>query len=188
MYFELAEIPGRRHFNCERLRATLSVDSCARHWRIANEQPAEQSRFGDLQPPDKAARPLACRSCPLGATHAGVPAASQSPLRGMTICGRCHEGATRLIGKHLCVSCYNRQREQRIGKNGKGTTPKKLAPLERRSITWLASGQVKTLTLGRSLNIDELIVSVLRDEQFAVQFVPTMPASALALRQLSEVT
>lgn len=40
-----------------------------------------------------------------------------------TICPRCARPASRMIAKHHCVSCYNRDREARLGKNAKGTRP-----------------------------------------------------------------
>lgn len=42
------------------------------------------------------------------------------------VCPRCTRPASRLINGQHCVSCYNRQREVLIGRNRKGTAPKKL--------------------------------------------------------------
>lgn len=150
-YFEIAELPGVKHFTCDRYRATLSTDACASNWRDGNHEGSE-ARFR-------------CKVCPLGALHAGETAASMSPLKGMTICGRCHTGATRLIGKHLCISCYNRSREYLIGKNAKGTAPIKLAKLEPRSIRYKAGKVVKTLHLPLSVDTEELIIATLRDSR-----------------------
>ncbi|WP_175108354.1 hypothetical protein [Pararobbsia alpina] len=101
----------------------------------------------------------------------------------MKICARCHLTASRLIAKHLCISCYNRQREQVIGANAKGTKPVKLPPLHRRSISYMAGGKLKTETIDRSLDTTELIVAVLRDERYAVQFGWQAPAGVRALLQ-----
>jgi len=68
-----------------------------------------------------------------------------------------------LIGKHLCVSCYNRQRELIVGKNAKGTRPNKLRPLGKRRIRYLAGHKPAMLELDHSVATDELIVATLRD-------------------------
>jgi hypothetical protein len=156
-YFEYEEMPGKRQFFCSALRSTLSVLSCAEKHRVA-----VNSDVGD--------RHFACLRCPVGASHSGRSNPNTSPLRGMTICGRCHRGATRLVGKHLCVSCQNRQYESLKGKNAKGTKPVKLPDLDQRSITYRAAGAVKTRTIALSVGTDELVMAVLRDEKNAMQF------------------
>lgn len=155
-YFEIVELPGVKHFTCDRYKATLSIEACAGMWRAGNHEGSE-ARFR-------------CKVCPLGALHAGETAASMSPLKGMTICGRCHTGANRLIGKHLCVSCYNRQREWLLGKNAKGTKPVKLPPLEPRRIRYMAGNAPKTLYTPLSVDTEELIISALRDSKDKVRF------------------
>lgn len=155
-YIEMAEMPGVPMFRCDRLRATLSVSSCAGMWRGGNQENVERL--------DR------CKCCPIGAVHAGETAASMSPLMGASVCARCHVTATRLIGKHLCVSCYNRSREWMIGKNSRGTAPIKFKPLERRKIRFLAGGEPQTLTLEHSHDVMELVVAVLRDSKKRVVF------------------
>lgn len=154
VYVEL--VPGMQHFSCERMRATLSVHACADNWR--------RGREGNLSR-------LPCKGCEIGAVHAGEAGASQSPLLGTRICARCHRGAARLIRGHLCVSCYNREREVRLGRNAKGTPPVKWHALARRSISYRRSdGTVAEHTLDRAADMEELIVATLRDERKAVQF------------------
>lgn len=155
-YFKIEAVPNKTYFRCEPYSATLSVDACAAMWREANEEGSEQ-------------HPL-CRNCPIGAVHAGETAASMSPLKGTTICGRCHRIALRLIRKHLCVSCYNREREVRVGKNAKGAWPSKLRPLSRRRIYFLEGGEPKRLEMDLSAATDELIVATLRDASKSSQF------------------
>src|SRR5574343_988076 len=106
-YFELPELPGRQMFRCERRSATLQAQNCASMWRQANDRGAPE-------------RLDICKNCPLGASHAGVNEISLSPLRGASVCARCHQGTTRLIRGHLCVSCANRFYERLKGKNAKG--------------------------------------------------------------------
>lgn len=148
-YFKRDDVPGKVYFACDRLRATLSTDACAGMWRKANHEGSEQQ--------------FKCRVCPLGAVHAGETAASLSPLKGTTICGRCHRMAVRLIRAHICVSCYNREREIVIGKNAKGAVPTKLRPLSRRRVYYLEGAEPKTLKMELSAATDELIVAALRD-------------------------
>lgn len=155
-YFELPEIPGKPHFKCDKLRATLSVSSCAAMWRQANH--------------DNVERLSRCKTCPIGATHAGETAASMSPLMGQCVCARCQRTATRLIGKHLCISCWNRQREWIIGKNAKGTKPTRMAPLGERHIRYFVAGEPRTLKIDLTVDNTEMVVAVLRDSKKRVTF------------------
>lgn len=169
-YFQIEAVPGRMFFRCDRQRATLSTDACAHNWRLANHENSERRTI--------------CKCCPLGAVHAGEVAASMSPLKGTLTCSRCHRPAVRLIGKTLCVSCYNRERERLVGRNAKGTQPVKLPPLERRRIRYMHGDEPRLLTLERSVDTDELIVAALRDSQKRVRFAfhGPMPASLKQLR------
>lgn len=156
VYFERDELPGVQAFKCERLRATLAVSSCANMWRGGNRDGVERLER--------------CKACPIGAVHAGETAASMSPMMGQCICARCHCGATRLVGKHLCVSCYNRQREFLIGANSKGTTPTKVGQLTRRRIRYLSGPDPVQLVLDHSRDTMELVVTALRDSKKRVTF------------------
>jgi hypothetical protein len=118
------------------------------NWRLANDQ--------------QDARRAHCKGCQVGVLHAGESGLNLSTLRGTNICARCHRTAGRLIGKHGCVSCANRFYEYIKGKNSKGTKPVKHPPMHRRSISYLSDGEVKTKTLDMSIDVDELIVTVLR--------------------------
>lgn len=155
-YFARPEMPGKAFFRCERMAATLASDSCATMWRRA-----EASDDGLHS---------SCRLCSIGAVHAGEVAASMSPLKGAKVCARCHTGTTRLIGGHLCPSCYNRGREVACGRNAKGTAPVKLRSLAQRRIRYNHGGEVCTLVLKASADVDELIVAALRDNRQHVVF------------------
>lgn len=155
-YFEMQELPGRKYFRCDKLRATINTEACAVQWRKANRANDESCSR--------------CKCCPVGAIHAGETAASMSPLKGTLTCARCHKRATRLIGKHLCVSCVNRQYEYLKGKNAKGTKPVKLAALEPRTLHYLHGAQRRSLHLPLSVDTDELIVAALRDSLNTVTF------------------
>lgn len=155
-YFAIEAVPDKQYFRCERQWATLSTEACAKSWRVANHERND----------DKAV----CRCCRIGAMHAGEDQASMSPFKDMPICARCHRGATRLIGRHICVSCYNRQRELVIGRNAKGKPPVKLSALDRRQIRYMHGDQPQVLAMERSLDTMELVVAVLRDARKRVQF------------------
>lgn len=154
-YFTLPECGTQKFFACQRLSATLSVASCSKMWTEANEKAAE--------------RHWRCRGCETGASHAGRHGASTSGLRGSMVCSRCHRGATRLIGKWLCVSCFNRQREFVSGRNAKGAPPSRMLPLHRRSVAVvLPDGSVTRFERPLSQSTDELVVGLLRDSPHRV--------------------
>jgi hypothetical protein len=175
VYFEIPELPGRQNFHCDRLRATLSTDACGARWSAAS------TAISDV-------RWVSCKSCRIGARHAGKLDANPSPLRALRICARCHVTASRVIGKHLCISCYNRQREQLVGKNAKGNKPVKLAPLQRRTISYFAGGKLKTKTVDWSLDTTEVIVAILRDEEHTVRFRSQAPVKMQALLRPAEAS
>jgi hypothetical protein len=69
------------------------------------------------------------------------------------------------------------------GRNAKGTTPVEHLPLHRRSIIYMADGQVKTKTVDLTTSTGELIVAALRDEQ-AVRFGFRSQAPAIGRNEL----
>jgi hypothetical protein len=155
-YRQVPEMPGATFFDCTRLHAGLSTSACADMWRAANERRSE--------------RYTACQSCVVGAAHAGVSNASRSPIRNALVCARCARGATRLIHKHLCISCFNRERELMRGRNARGMIPTKLAPLAPRQICYLTNGRVVIKRMERTTHSAELVIATLRDEIHAVAF------------------
>jgi len=155
-YRQIEEMVGVAFFDCTRLHAGLSTSTCATLWRAANDGRSE--------------RYTACRVCPVGAVHAGVPNASRSPIRGALVCARCTRGATRLIGKRLCISCYNREREVIRGRNARGVMPRKLALLSGRRVLYLSNGRVNLVRSDRTTSDAELIVATMRDAVHSVAF------------------
>ena len=113
-YFAL---PGmvQKFFRCTRRSATLRPAACAANW-----EKAQAARHGAGGPAE------ACRACPIGAAHAGKVVVYRNPLFGTDLCPRCRRGGSRIVGNRLCISCYNRERELRVGRNAKGTAPRKL--------------------------------------------------------------
>jgi hypothetical protein len=114
-YSTMESAPGLKFFRCERLSATMSTKGCSSRWRE-----------GQVIQGEAAARFEVCRSCPLGASHAGKTHVPHSRFFGAEICPRCRKGATRIIGGTRCILCYNREREMRIGRNARGNAPKAL--------------------------------------------------------------
>lgn len=175
-YFSIEETPGVSYFGCETLRAKLPVNECATMWRKANRGTAEQREMRS-----------ACKNCPIGATHAGESASSISPLRNTKTCGRCANPARRLISKHLCISCYNRQAEWLKGKNAKGCVPSRMAQIDARLIEILHDGEPREVYLPLSANDSEIIIAAIRDSQGEVTLKEDMGRTLAELAKAVEV-
>lgn len=155
-YRQIPEMPGAAFFDCSRLHAGLTTTACSAMWRTANEGRSE--------------RYAACRGCVVGAAHAGVSNASRSPIRNALVCARCARGATRLIHRHLCVSCFNREGELIKGRNARGMVPTRLAPLAPRQIFYRANGRVYAVRREHTTHAGELVIAAMRDSAHAVEF------------------
>lgn len=105
---------------------TLSVASCASQHRAA-------------QTKEWAHRLPHCADCPIGAKNAGLEVAP--PFKARMVCVRCGCGASRMVLGRLCLSCYNREREWRVGRNAKGQAPKQFRALGRYLFTCPANGR-----------------------------------------------
>ncbi|CAB5280113.1 hypothetical protein IST455A_01008 [Burkholderia multivorans] len=156
-YFEFADLlPGVKHFHCDRMRASLSVDACAANWNAASDR-----REGACSQ---------CKGCRIGAVHAGYGDANLHPLHATLTCARCLRMRGRLVHKHLCLSCYNRHREYLIGRNSKGTAPVMHPPLALHTVSYIAAGELRTRTIEHATGRREVIAAILRDERDAVTF------------------
>ncbi|WP_257811603.1 hypothetical protein [Burkholderia glumae] len=171
-YFEFQDLlPGVKHFHCAPLRASLSVSACARSWNDSNSAQS-LADLGNVEAEWSKCR-SACRRCPIGAKHAGHEmAVDPHPLFGTKTCGRCLNLSRRLVHKHLCFSCFNRQAEALKGRNRKGTAPVKITAdmLGPHSVTYLAGDEFKTRTVERATSGREAVIAVLREEPVAVAF------------------
>lgn len=113
-------------FTCLRHTGNLRLTpaACAGMWRRGR-------RAGPIDLVHK------CRGCPIGARNAGIKEAEiESTLTSDQIaaagtCIRCGKPSQRLIGRTLCVSCFNRCSEWLRGYNAKGTFPNRATPLMR---------------------------------------------------------
>ncbi|TCI00176.1 hypothetical protein EJV46_05865 [Roseococcus sp. SYP-B2431] len=148
-------------FRCERQGARLTVPACARMWRSAREtRPAPwESRHH-------------CLGCPVGAGNAGekVETVALGAEEWRLVCCRCLRRAERLIHRKFCVSCFNRDREARIGRNAKGQTPRLVARLRPISIVVPQAGAVRTVTEARVLGAWEIMVAIARQATGPVAF------------------
>lgn len=115
--FQCPKIPGR---------LTLSEVSCANQYKAA-------------QTKEWAYRLPHCVDCPIGAKNAGVEVGA--PFQKRVVCVRCGSGAGRMVLGRFCMSCYNREREWRIGRNAKGGAPREYTPLGRFVFTCVSTSR-----------------------------------------------
>lgn len=159
---------AKEMFKCERWSASLAVEACMRRWKDA--QTARGDRAAELE---------RCRICPVGSVHAGQAFVQRSFYFDSNICPRCRQGTTRrMIGNRLCISCYNREREYRIGRNAKGKKPIKLGVINQlrprvlRMAVTFAGGQRKTLIQfsAEVIDTEEAVLHTLRRTAGEVRF------------------
>lgn len=153
--------PGLLMFGCSRLSATLSMSGCARRWREASV-PVKRRRGDDQGGDTSVDRFSACRGCPIGAAHAGEAVINYSSIYGADICPRCRKGVTRMIGDRICVSCYNREREEAAGKNARGNVPTRLKPLRSINFRVVVDGAPRVMSADRVVDIAEPMVQTMR--------------------------
>ena len=98
----------------------ITATTCASMWLRARREAKES--WHRLAP---------CVGCQIGAANAGASApARPSPTVSGPSCVRCGQGGRRLVlGKSLCVSCFNRQAEYRAGRNARGGPTRDHPPL-----------------------------------------------------------
>ncbi len=104
----------------------------------------------------------ACVGCQIGVVNAGGQPAGPVELAAeiwKDCCSRCQVSGSRLVGGHLCVSCYNRDREARAGRNAKGTRPGLADAIHPVTIIMTRAGEVERLHADRVLSAAELMVA-----------------------------
>ncbi len=169
-------VPGKRHFRCEKLSASMSSDDCSGRYT--------RSIAGDE-------RTSACRFCPIGAVHAGkvdpLQAASSSakikitrhPDQG-TRCTRCGRSDLRLIhaSGDICVSCWNRQREWKLGRDARGKAPKTYVPLRARRVGIIVNGEPGYRLVAETQNDAEALARCVREMPDGLAFHDEHPGVA----------
>lgn len=159
-YRTLEGVPGQ-YFDCPHGMGMLSVKACA-------------AAYCDAMSPSglKEGRRASCRSCPVGAMHAGVSPVEQSLSRflGSGTCSRCHGDARRLIRGSICVSCYNREREVLLDRNAKGGKPIHGKPIYSLTVSInIENGQqAQVRRMDKVTSRQEAFLSILRCESRGV--------------------
>jgi hypothetical protein len=144
-----------RFFRCEPYKvAVISTQSCAARWNKA------QDARGDL-----GAALAACRKCSAGAAHAGHGRVNYSPWYKNGVCPRCGNGGRRIIGGKVCVSCWNRAREMRLGRNARGNRPVELLarPLHRVVVLVTVDGVTRRHVDPESSGLTETVIHFLQN-------------------------
>lgn len=158
-------LPGKRHFECEKIRGTLDTGTCANRW-LGAKKDREAVRF------------MACRGCVVGEIHAtGV-----DPLQALRVtgertivgspdegrrCTRCGRGGSRIVGGTLCVSCWNREREFIKKCNAKGKPPVTFVPLMDRQVGIMVDGHPTWMRVQGTQNDREPISRTIRQREGA---------------------
>jgi hypothetical protein len=146
-------------FRCDKQNMTLSMLGCAKLWLSTVE----------LRPHPWEGR-FNCIACPIGAANAGRPvvATAQSAELLRTVCPRCRQRSARIIQNRLCISCYNRDREVRFGKNAKGSTPTlMLAPI---AIAVISPDTIKTVEHPMMTGVTEAMIAAARSATSSIYF------------------
>jgi len=109
------DVNGIELVECPAYRLLLTEPACAMNWAAVAGRPMHTLT-----------RLYHCLGCSIGADRAGK---EEVPTPLPRFCCRCMRLSPRLIGRRLCPSCYNRERELRVGKNARGTDPIKITPV-----------------------------------------------------------
>ena len=164
-YFSIDGAPGR-YFSCPAGMGTLSDKACGDSYKLSwlPESIACSRRFK-------------CRDCNVGRVHAGEAVKKSSQFFSKVFCCRCERSANRLIHGSVCISCYNRERELKIGKNARGTVPIGLKPLYPVTLLIADETTVSVRRFDAVAGIKEAVLTYARshDEQF--QFGWCAPAT-----------
>lgn len=112
-----------------------------------------------------------CRFCPFGALHAGErETALGSRLYGALLCSRCERHANRLVDGRICVSCYNRERENITGLNAKGNPLKLIRKYYQVPILLAKESEVQLRYMDRVMSMSEGVITVLLKDSDGVIF------------------
>ncbi len=150
-------------FHCERKAMRLTVGACAKLWTSASNEKDRPAPWEGRH---------ACIGCPVGAANCGQTIAPiQAAIEAVRdICPRCMQPGRRLIGRDLCVSCYNRDREALAGCDRKGHRPLFTVLLRKRDIIVCRGGDRVQVESHRARSRDEIIVRVVKRATGPVAF------------------
>ena len=91
-------------------------------------------------------------------------------LPWMSTCTRCQRKSDRLIRRRLCISCYNRDREARLGRNAKGSRPGLCDELHLLVIAVVEAGQVRRVRQDLATGALEVMLGVIKEASGPVVF------------------
>ena len=112
-----------------------------------------------------------CRFCQIGAMHCGkVDAIVGTRLYGSLVCSRCTRDSNRLVFRSVCMSCYNRERENLEGKNAKGNPLKLIRHYRSQSLLILGEDAMQVRMFSRVMSSAEAWVSYLLTKSESVMF------------------
>ncbi|HET8550929.1 MAG TPA: hypothetical protein VFM97_00450 [Gammaproteobacteria bacterium] len=147
-------------FTCPRHAGNLRLmpSSCAAMWNKAQR----------AEPDD---RLFPCRGCEIGARHAGhAPEDAHGRLPAESICARCHRSPRRFIDGRICVSCYNRGREWKLGRNAKGRPPVHLPALYTARIATVERRARREIIVPNVANTLEAVLSLAHQARKPLKF------------------
>lgn len=177
---EMEGMPGIMVFRCDRLHLELMPTSCARSYRTPRNEACVDCPIGARH--EREAQPSSEPQKRSGALPSLDALREESDIRerlnrraalratdgqsAALSCIRCLKtsmtndrliGRMRLLREHtICVSCYNREREIRIGANAKGGRPKVWAgKLFETRIVCIENGIQKCVPIGLTMGVDE---------------------------------
>lgn len=177
--FEMQGVPGFMVFHCERLCADLSPKSCGANYASPRNAACVSCSVGQRHHAEHGAPEKRFRPTTLDASHEAHIVERQigenlkrrhalNTTGGETSaldCIRCgtssatnerYIGKVRLVGRTRCISCYNREREYRLGFNAKGRPVKKIAgKLFATRLIVVENGSMNRLDIGLSTGIEE---------------------------------
>lgn len=163
-YFSIEGAPGR-YLRCPSGMGTLSDKACGDSHKLS------------WQPESIACgRRFQCRNCLIGKLHAGELFGKESVFYRKVFCCRCERSANRLIHGSVCVSCYNRERELRIGRNARGTAPIGLKPLHPATLLVADKVSVSVRRFDAVTGIKEAILTYARMHDERLRFGWCAPA------------
>lgn len=182
--YQVVTVEGRelQTFRCEPHEATVTTTGCA--GRFTRAQGARRRLNGHLDVRTGGGEAMvdiraaakhnmdACQRCPLGALHAGVALITHSVHYASDQCPRCGYGTNRMIAGRVCVNCYNREREVRAGRNGRGNAPVRAKPIHAFALRLVIDNGRPVPLADTGVSPVEVICRQLRITKGSVAFAP----------------
>lgn len=127
-------MPGKLFFSCDRLSAHITSETCRQNYEAAHARRKDDTHM----------RLQKCQGCAIGrALHGGADdPTSWADVRSSNECLRCGRRDLRIItSTGTCVSCWNREREGRLGRDARGNVPKTRMVLHPRRVGLVVDGK-----------------------------------------------